>query len=1528
MECECIICQKHDDPDDKLRNPSRGFEKIEQYGKIFNRSGLLDTLKKVPKTDLRIHVSCQKKISNDIRKHSLAASKDEPVAKMKRRSEENPFIGCKHCLFCGNYAIEDERHPDRQHSMISFPETVDIHHLLTICDRPERKNNSFVHTVRGRLMAINDLQAGRHRYHRSCYRDFCREEIVCDEAPSVKQPGRPVSEEKSACFDSLCAWLEMEVEPYTISELRDKMTEFAAEEGEAYATNYYLKQNLKKRYGNKIFFSEVNGKSDVLCFNDFASSIVNEFRTTQSKDNHELKPNDIIEAAAKLILNEIRLKRYDCTTYPSEEVIASTKENKAWLTPGLRKFMECCIRCPLRQASIGQSITFAVKPKSCIPPILFGCAVEMDHMFGSKWQMTELNNLAYSVCYKEVARYKQCVIRNDDVSKYVKENMQGCFGQWSADNVDIRVCDLLGKNSLHAMGIVLSTTNPSGAQHKTSSLIRRDKLTKVEEVVHDKGIKILPYSSEIGGLSKVILKKMSTLLQYHHLSKISEDLPLDLLWHSIHFIPRLAESHPGWTGYMTDVSKGYYPGKSNVTMLPIIDLDPNDMSCIYSTLMFVIGQAKDLNIHTPVVTFDQPLWVKANEISLALGLDIVVVLGGFHTLMSFMGSIGSIMAGSGLSEAMNTVYGADVVKHISSGKAIARSLRGNFLVESVLTNSLMQNLFSADVEDFNDEDEENLLVRDVDDNSKIINEAKIKVEPVTIEDIDEIEKCHEELKQSYENGLNFLNHSKSFKKVKQGLSVLKDHLCKCSRTSKLWINYLRYTDISKRFIRAERTGNWSLHLQCISEMLNLFAATGHHFYAKCARLYLQQMSELEYNFPWVYEQFANKGYHTIRRTDRYWAGLWSDLIIEQVMMRSLKSRGGLSGGRGTTESVRLTWVHSMHRCASVHNAMATLTGNHHKTSEQHIELGENRVKQDINDMQKIKRWFDTRDPFDANFEGLRSLSSGLCATTENHIDCDEAEKVGSSIQQKMDNISFSDASILRKDQAKTLDTLQPGIVIENKTVNIDPLILFTRVSTLVERLDVDSQNKSFEHEFTPEPTALFKDGLMRKASKEDLRNHLIDYSLRIERPKTDVCVIDGGGALYKSPWALNMSFSDFASNFITDLITKYSIFGELQIVFDGYDDEFSTKTDAHDDRGKGVKIAANVHISEDGNTPVLSQKTEFLRNTHNKKELIRFLRSRLTDAGISSIIATGDADGLIVSTALRNAEEGRRTLVVSDDTDVLVLLYYHHSHRIADIFYQTSRKVPVIPKEGASVAQIKQATAKSKQKPIPMWWSVANLNSRDIPQQLALFIHAWCGCDTTSAICGKGKLKVLSLIKDSSYRQCAEVFTRKESTQEQIGEAGTRLMVKMYNGKWDDTPATVRRNSWNIMMNEKSNITPSTLCPTMRAIYFHSLRTYLQIHRWDTLNEHILNPADCGFYKQRNGWMPIKTDLEAAPKIVLKIVRCNCKMSSRNTCGTMLCSCRKNGLPCGKACGDCQGKNCLNISLAYVTNEDMEAIDP
>lgn len=165
----------------------------------------------------------------------------------------------------------------------------------------------------------------------------------------------------------------------------------------------------------------------------------------------------------------------------------------------------------------------------------------------------------------------------------------------------------------------------------------------------------------------------------------------DDVWKAAGIFIKEENPRPNWSGYMQTFSTGNHPPDSTISMLPIIDLiSPSDPVCIYSTLLFVIEQSKRLNVTTPCITFDQPLWVKAYEIAVEKSLSVLFNLRGFHTLMSYVGSIGALMDGSGLDVALQTIYRENPVQYMLHGKAIARATRGRVLVEAALTIKLQR----------------------------------------------------------------------------------------------------------------------------------------------------------------------------------------------------------------------------------------------------------------------------------------------------------------------------------------------------------------------------------------------------------------------------------------------------------------------------------------------------------------------------------------------------------------------------------------------------------------------------------------------------------------------------------------------------------------------------------------------------------------------------------------------------------------------------------------------------------------------
>ena len=108
-------------------------------------------------------------------------------------------------------------------------------------------------------------------------------------------------------------------------------------------------------------------------------------------------------------------------------------------------------------------------------------------------------------------------------------------------------------------------------------------------------------------------------------------------------------------------------------------------------------------------------------------------------------------------------------------------------------------------------------------------------------------------------------------------------------------------------------------------MLPYFAVACHRLYTKSAYIYLQMMNELQNIHPHIYKNFQN-GLHGARRSDRFRAVLSTDFMIEQDLMRSVKTSGGLTQGKVFSETHRLVWLTSMPACTEVTDAMQTLTG--------------------------------------------------------------------------------------------------------------------------------------------------------------------------------------------------------------------------------------------------------------------------------------------------------------------------------------------------------------------------------------------------------------------------------------------------------------------------------------------------------------------------------------------------------------------------------------------------------------------------
>ena len=389
--------------------------------------------------------------------------------------------------------------------------------------------------------------------------------------------------------------------------------------------------------------------------------------------------------------------------------------------------------------------------------------------------------------------------------------------------------------------------------------------------------------------------------------------------------------------------------------------------------------------------------------------------------------------------------------------------------------------------------------------------------------------------------------------------------------------------------------------------------------------------------------------------------------------------------------------------------MTNLSGIKVGSSPQHLEMGFKRRQRDYEDCDKFFKWFEDRNPFNCEDSNLCSLSTGV--VSESGIDivnCERAEDIGACIQQSLNNLKFVNAKIKKQSQFCSLDSLCNNIKIDEKNpVCLNPTLLFTRLAAIAQR--EDDVEQYFDFELNTRPLSLFKNNLMRKPDKASLRKLLLTDAMRCEVDGiTGKHVLDGGALLHKVHWVKGMKFHEVAEAYVNYVRRNY---GTAFIVFDGYESALSIKSNEHARRAGTRGSSHNVIIREDNE--VAFSKERFLSNHHNKSELISLLADHLTENGQHVHVCKGDADTKIVSTTLEVAKSSP-VIVVVDDTDVAVMLLYHWHEELSDVFFLSSgKKCWSIMKAQSEVASFKEHL---------------------------LFVHAWSGCDSTSAILGKGTL--------------------------------------------------------------------------------------------------------------------------------------------------------------------------------------------
>ena len=522
-----------------------------------------------------------------------------------------------------------------------------------------------------------------------------------------------------------------------------------------------------------------------------------------------------------------------------------------------------------------------------------------------------------------------------------------------------------------------------------------------------------------------------------------------------------------------------------------------------------------------------------------------------------------------------------------------------------------------------------------------------------------------------------------------------------------WIDsFLDMVNLLLNIIRFQRTGNWDGYLETIYQFLPYCFSLNKNKYARNLSYLYLDMIDLEKRNPDAHAYLKNGGF-TGSSTGLTHSNIPMDQTIETTINRFSKSTGGINGkteNQGACEK----WVRLNHYLCALKEHMDKKVGN--VRTFQHVEFGENRMRKDELDVKMIISTLNSWVPalYSKN-QPLINICSGRPATAEMISNVKSTYSRGKTARYLFlgrlvkYNEEESDAKLTYRDKIPQQKLITFAQKDKNKKVIPIPVDEGQSFADILSRYD----QKILDYQYlmswpvTTRPWSICNEEEKSSCtSKHQFRNSL--QKLCPEKPRKEVPNIP----IYIVKIVRMISpFNLFPSTFET--WTKYmfnylnNIPGSIaHIVFDVYpeDTDFSRPS-----KGRYHSIGERRSISDLSQhlPPTKKSWTDYLSNDQNKHELTNLMIDYLLKGFYSFnrpvYVTNGEKCVSIQNGNLSNVAElqcyhkeadlrlafhavyasnistGEPVCVVSDDTDVFVILLSIVSHMKGTLFFRQGK---------------------------------------------------------------------------------------------------------------------------------------------------------------------------------------------------------------------------------------------------------------
>ena len=715
------------------------------------------------------------------------------------------------------------------------------------------------------------------------------------------------------------------------------------------------------------------------------------------------------------------------------------------------------------------------------------------------------------------------------------------------------------------------------------------------------------------------------------------------------------------------------------------------------------------------------------------------------------------------------------------------------------------------------------------------------------------------------------------------------------------------------FVRSFRQANFCLYVDSLQQLIPWFFSFNHQNYARWAAVHARDMIALAHQHPNLHQHFV-QGKFTFRKTKHPFSAIALDHAHEQLNAQ-VKGVGGAVGLTEKPEAL-LRWMIGGPEVAHVVTEFEQDAGllpsddrksHHEQTSSQQIIFYKH--------VQSLVAAFESfGNPFMDDGDDLFALDTTTICSIEAVHSLRTIQSVGKQMYNDFVKERFVDRTkSISANIVRCKLPLFKQTTAKVKTSKQEKLATAKTDCSLFSRLYIACQTRSrdlddfFAHENQTAPPSLSCEGKLRFGTKSDLL-HCLDKVVECahETPECDSLVVDGAVIvqIYK-PIAGCKTFEDYASLvFLPFIKLMLNQFTRVDIVFDQYLPN-SLKASTRVKRGKGVRR----RVTPTADLP--RNWADFLHVDENKSELFHFLSVSIADTNFvgKQVFVT---DGCNVVNNSAEPTDAAISPCSHEEADTRLLLHVWHAGKCGfnNVLIRTvDTDVVVIAVSCMQSLPLKKLWVWFGTGNTTRYIPVHDLATSLGPQRcLALpFFHAFTGCDTVSAFAGRGKKSAWDAWLAFSEVTTAFVHL---SAEPQDTDFHMPLLERFTVVLYDRTSSKITVNECRKQLFSKKGRHMQDIPPSRAALLQHVKRAaYQSGYCWHTALQSQQNlpcPSNWGWVKSEGieaAWQPLWTTLPDVANCCPQLLKCGCKKG----CDKRRCKCAKAQLPCTALCS-CEGE--------------------